>query len=239
MSDLIARVNEENPNPRLACVLALDTSASMNAAEGGQSRIDALNDGFELFCQEVAADEIACKRVEVAVITFGASAHVAMDFTEARDLQPQRFGASGSTPMGAALNLAADELTRQKQAYKSADLNYFRPWLFVITDGQPTDGHVFDSAAQRICEMEAANGVNVFAIGVGGEADLVQMAKFSKVRSPIPLKGLSFKEFFLWLSASMATASRSKEPSRDAAGDPMSSEQVALPPVTGWGEVGA
>jgi len=238
VSELVARVNEENPNPRLACVLALDTSSSMSEVEGGQSRIEALNDGFELFCREVAGDEIACKRVEVAVITFGMSARVATDFTEARDLHPQRFSANGSTPMGAALNLAADEFTRQKAAYKAADLNYFRPWLFVITDGQPTDGQVFESAAQRICEMEAANGVNVFAIGVGDSADLNQLAKFSKMRAPMRLKGLSFQEFFLWLSASMATASRSKEPSRDAEGNATSSEQVALPPP-GWGEVSA
>jgi uncharacterized protein YegL len=236
MSDLVARVNDANPNPRLACVLALDTSSSMSACEGGQSPIDELNDGFELFCNEISTDEVACKRVEIAVITFGSTAQVALDFREARDLQPQRFTANGLTVMGAALDLAADELTRQKQAYRSADLNYFRPWFFVITDGQPTDGPAFELAAQRICEIEAANGVNVFAIGVGGGADFAQLAKLSKVRAPLRLKGLSFKEFFLWLSASMATASRSKEPSRDASGNTTSSEQVSLPAV-GWGEV--
>jgi len=238
MSDLVARVNEENPNPRLACVLALDTSSSMNAQEGDQSRIEALNDGFQLFCQEVAKDDVACKRVEVAVITFDTSARVAIDFTEARDLHPRRFTADGSTSMGAALNLAADLLTRQKAAYKAADLNYFRPWLFVITDGYPTDGEVFESAAQRICEMEAANGVNVFAIGVGDSAEMNQLAKLSKTRVPLRLKGLSFKEFFLWLSRSMESASRSKEPSRDAEGNPTSHEQNALPPP-GWGEASA
>ena len=41
--------------------------------------------------------------------------------------------------MGAAIEIAIDEIARQKQAYKDAGLLYYRPWLFAISDGAPTD----------------------------------------------------------------------------------------------------
>jgi uncharacterized protein YegL len=206
--------------------------------ESQRPPIEELNDGFELFCQELSKDDIARKRVEVEVITFGDVAQVAMDFQEARDLAPRRFQAVGGTPMGAALNLAADELDRQKAAYKSSDLNYFCPWLFVLTDGQPTDGDVFTSAAKRVADLEAENHLNVFPIGIGDRADMQSLALISRRRSPVKLRGLSFKEFFIWLSNSLGTASRSKEPDRGEDGEPVrSGEQVALPPPADWMQV--
>jgi len=128
--------------------LLLDTSSSMSGRP-----IDMLNRGFELFCDEIKKDDLARKRAEIAVITFGGVARVEIPFTEGRDLQPRRLNASGSTPMGAALDLALDQLAAQKQAYKQAGLEYYRPWLFVLTDGAPTDGQVFTAAAARVRKL--------------------------------------------------------------------------------------
>lgn len=159
------RVNEANPDPRIACTLLLDTSSSMTGVP-----IDLLNRGFELFCDEIKKDELAKKRAEIAVITFGTTARIEIPFTEGRDIQPRRLTASGSTPLGAALNLALDQLQEQKEAYKQAGLEYYRPWLFVLTDGQPTDGPVFTVAASRVRDAEQIRGLSVFAIGVGESA---------------------------------------------------------------------
>jgi len=52
----------ENPEPRCPCVLLLDTSASM----GGRP-INELNGGLVTFKDELMADSMAVKRVEVAV----------------------------------------------------------------------------------------------------------------------------------------------------------------------------
>jgi len=92
----------------------------------------------------------------MAVITFDTEARVIIPFTEGRDLQPRRFVPGGTTTMGAALNLAMDDVEAQKQAYRNADLEYYRPWLFVLTDGEPTDDSVFTSAAQRAARAERA-----------------------------------------------------------------------------------
>jgi uncharacterized protein YegL len=226
------RTNEDNPNPRVACVLLLDTSYSMSERHGADGRvpIDELNDGFALFCKEVGEDEYASKRTEVAVVTFGGVARVAIDFTEGRDLQPQRFAADGGTPMGAAIDIAIDEIARQKQAYKDAGLLYYRPWLFAISDGAPTDPDAFARATQRLRDLEAAKGINVFAVGVGPHADFMQLAKLSARRDPLALKGLSFKELFQWLSSSMGAVSQSQPPTGDG-----KSEKLPLPEPTWTG----
>lgn len=230
MADLGFRTNEDNPNPRLACALLLDTSWSMNGDGGGDGAatpIGELNAGYAVFCEEIKQDDRARKSVEVAVITFGGVARVAVDFTEARELTPTAFTAEGATPMGAALDVAVDELTRQKQAYRDAGLLYHRPWLFVISDGAPTDGEAFERAAERVRELEAKKGVAAFAVGVGAGADYGELGKLSTERKPLPLKGLAFTELFQWLSSSMTRASRDKKPSASG-GTAGEDEQMAM-----------
>src|SRR5579863_2660320 len=117
VSEFTPRVNDANPDPRIACALLLDTSSSM----AGEP-LDQLNRGFELFCEEIKNDDLARKRAEITVITFGGTARVEIPFTEGRDLVPRKLPASGGTPLGAALNLALDLLSGQKQAYREAGL---------------------------------------------------------------------------------------------------------------------
>ena len=229
--DFNPRVNEGNPDPRIACALLLDTSSSMSG-----DPITQLNRGFELFCDEIKQDELAKKRAEVTVITFDSTARVEIPFTEGRDLQPRHLTASGSTAMGAALNLALDELTAQKKAYRDAGLEYYRPWLFVLTDGEPTDGQVFTSAAARVREAEAAKGVSVFPIAIGSAANMGRLKELSGRRDPVKMDRLSFMEFFKWLSASLSAASASNAYAASDAGvaQAESTQQIPLPPATGW-----
>lgn len=56
----------DNPEPRCPCLLLLDVSGSM----GGQP-IAELDAGLTTFKDELAADTLAMKRVEVGIVTFG------------------------------------------------------------------------------------------------------------------------------------------------------------------------
>src|SRR5215831_3374914 len=55
-----------NPEPRCPCVLLVDTSGSMRGEP-----INELNAGLMTFKDELVADALAAKRVEVAVVSFG------------------------------------------------------------------------------------------------------------------------------------------------------------------------
>lgn len=189
-----------NPEPRCPCVLLLDTSGSMSGA-----KISELNSGLQTFVEELHSDAMAAKRVEVAIVTFG-PVETIQHFVTADTLQAPTLTASGDTPMGSAIRCAVDLVAERKSAYKANGIGYYRPWLFLITDGAPTDDVTASAAAIR--EGEGSKSLMFYAVGVAG-ADMNRLAEIS-VRQPLKLRGLSFRELFVWLSNSLGTVSRSQ-----------------------------
>ncbi|HEY0072739.1 MAG TPA: VWA domain-containing protein [Abditibacteriaceae bacterium] len=212
----------DNAEPRCPCVLLLDTSSSMSG-----DRINELNKGLQMFKDSLIQDPTASKRVEVAIVTFSSSVSVVQNFVTANQFQPPTLSASGSTHMGSGIQEALTLAAAEKAKYKEAGIAYYRPWVFMITDGKPEgeSESVVQQAAQRVKEedSEARKAVAFFAVGVAG-ADMERLKEIC-VRSPVKLDGLNFGQMFLWLSASMQRVSQSNP-----------GEQVGLPAL-GWGTV--
>jgi uncharacterized protein YegL len=190
----------DNPENRCAVVLVLDTSGSM----AGQ-KIQQLNAGLQTFRDELFSDSLASKRVEVAIVTFG-PVNVECDFTGIQSFIAPHLSTTGDTPMGAAVEKACQMVRERKDIYNANGIKYYRPWIFLITDGLPTDSIV--TASQLVREGEASKSFMMFAVGVEG-ADFNAL-KTLCVREPLKLKGLQFKELFQWLSASLSSVSKSK-----------------------------
>ena len=206
----------DNPEPRCPCLLLLDTSYSMT----GQP-IQELNSGVSIFKEELVSDSLAIKRVEVAAITFG-PVKVEADFHTAPNFYPPIFQASGDTPMGEAIKKGLDMVQARKNECKSHGISFYRPWIFLITDGAPTD--YWQDAANMIREGEEHKSFAFFAVGVQ-DANM-DILKAISVREPLKLKGLMFKELFLWLSNSMKSVSRSSP-----------EDKLLLPAPSGWAEL--
>lgn len=208
----------ENSEPRCPCILLLDVSGSMGGAP-----IKALNEGLGIFRDDLNKDGLTKKRVEVAIVTFESKVEVLQDFVTADRFEPPTLKVGGETYMGEGINKALDILQARKASYKANAIDYYRPWVFMITDGEPSDNEVVARAAQRIRDEEARKKVAFFAVGVEG----VNMTRLSQivVRPPRKLTGLNFEEMFLWLSGSMSGVSNSQL-----------DEQVPLEPP-GWGSV--
>ncbi|HXG10622.1 MAG TPA: VWA domain-containing protein [Gemmataceae bacterium] len=209
----------DNPEPRCPCVLLLDNSKSMRG-----ERIQALNDGLIAYRDELLKDPLASQRVETAIVTFGGkAAQVIQDFVTVDAFPPPLLQADGLTLMGEGINLALDLLEMRKAQYKAHGVAYYRPWLFLITDGEPQGEppEVVQRAAERVRTEEAAKRVVFFAVGVQG-ANMKKLAQFT-TRRLLKLKGLRFVDMFVWLSRSTQQVAHSNP-----------GDQVALPPVN-WG----
>lgn len=210
----------ENPEPRCPCILLLDTSGSMQGAP-----IEALNEGLRVFRESLIENSLASKRVEVAVVAFDSDVRVVQDFVTADQFEPPTLSAQGLTHIGSGIQQALDMIQSRKALYRVNGVAYYRPWIFLITDGEPQGEpeQIVQQVEQRLKDDEANKRVAFFPVGVEN-ANMTRLAEIS-VRAPLKLKGLNFNDMFIWLSASMTAVSHSRI-----------DEQVALPPV-GWGVV--
>lgn len=205
-----------NPEPRCPCVLLLDVSGSMAGRP-----MALLNEALRTFQDELAEDDLAQKRVEVATVTFG-PVETLHDFVGAASWTAPTLSPQGVTPMGAAIERAIELVNDRKAEYRANGVKYYRPWIFLITDGAPTDA--WQNAATQVRLGEDSKNFAFFAVGVDG-ADMNLLDQITP-RGALALDGLKFKELFMWLSASLRAVSQS-----------VPGAEVALQAPTGWASV--
>lgn len=211
----------ENPTARVPICLVLDVSSSMSGSE-----IAELNEGVHMFFDAIRSDDVAQYAAEIAVVTFGASVEKVVDFMAIERQSVPTLEANGATPMGEGVCLGLDLLEARKQDYQRAGVDYFQPWIVVMTDGEPTDD--IGNAASRIQALVTNKKLAVFAIGIGANANLTKLAALSPNRPPLRLRGLNFKEFFTWLSRSVSRVSQST---------PGEAVALDLKGIEAWGQV--
>lgn len=207
-----------NQEQRLPCILILDTSASMSGKP-----IEELQSGLEYFAKDVQSDDDAKQKVQIMVIKCGGSAEVISDWTDAENFEAPDLYADGMTPMGTALDLAAEEIENQKQVYRNNGISYLMPWIFIISDGAPNDNN-WERSASNFKQLEKDGKFTVFTIAVE-DADQHILSKFS-IREPQKLQGIEFNKLFEWISASVRIGSQKVS----------DSDKTKLPPID-WATV--
>lgn len=221
-----------NRHRRTPCVLLLDTSSSMDG-----EKMRRLNDGFQAFRQDILRNPMAAQSVELCVISFG-PVKVQSDFALLQEMRVPRLRAEGCTPLKSALELAMVKVTQRKQAYREAGIGYYRPWIFLLTDGEPTDeeGYASDCHEQLLQPLQLAAAekkFTLFTVGVdvspGGRQVLDQLSRPFKGRC-LDLAQLKFEEMFLWLSGSLSRISQSSPGERVQLVDPVAGDEL----YDGW-----
>ena len=240
----------DNPEPRCPVVLVLDTSGSMKgepilqlnsalrdfsaalkkdslASLRVELAIITFGKGVRAIDVRSGLPEESDDVDEAALLVRPQTVEIGFDaaraFATVDEFRSPVLDAQGDTPMGEAMRRALDLIKDRKELYKQNSLDYFRPWIFLITDGRPTD-RGWELAAEQVRQEEERKGVVFYAVGVD-RADFRVLERFSSARSPLRLKGLAFGDLFQWLSKSLSVIAHSRP-----------GEQAPLPPV-GWGEI--
>lgn len=199
----------ENYEMRCPVVMLTDKSSSMAG-----NAINELNKGLKIFQTQIQNNEVASKRLEVAIITFGSEVEVIRDFSLFEGTAIETIEASGATDMAAGLRVAMDRIKARNKWYRDSGLQSFKPYIIFITDGYPTSP--VQELSKVISEVQDAVNSKMFffwAFGVDGADMNFLKTLTSEEFPPLKLKGQNFVEFFRWVvdSFSLITASRPGE----------------------------
>jgi len=195
----------ENPTTRLPVCLCLDSSYSMSGPP-----INELNKGVQYFFDAIKTDEIARYSVELAVVSFNSKVETISDFSSVDRQIITLLEANGTTSMGGGVELALNLLEQRKSEFSKKGVDYYQPWLVLMSDGGPTDD--ISTAVRQVQELSSKKKLTVFSVAIGDKANINVLKQFSSMKNNLVLKVKSaehFKEFFEWLSQSVSVASQS------------------------------
>lgn len=222
----------DNPDARVPVCLCLDTSGSMmtttggrptgettvidgkryNVVTGGKTRLETLQKGIELFYDAIYEDENARYAAEISIVTFDDTARVENDFSrveynDVREKVPQ-LKTHNLTSLGAGVNLALDCLEKRKEEYKDKGVDYYQPWLVIMTDGEDNGSKAeLDRARMRIQKLVSEKRLSVFPFIIGTSEGKATLASLSPTQSPMQIEITQMKGLFTWLGKSMAAVS--------------------------------
>ena len=213
-----------NYEQKCLCVLVLDTSGSMNA----DNAIGQLNQGLQTFKSQIMNDETARDRLEIAIVSFNSEIKVELQPSLISEIEMPTLKASGQTQLVRAIEEAQQVIKDRKDYYKSKGLTYYRPWIVVMTDGDPYPANQdIDGIAQKMQEDSDAKKYGFFMIGVGNEVHDDVLSKLTTSQFPaMRMDAVNFAEFFQWLSASATVVVNS---------DDLTDSNVSIPQPT-WAQ---
>lgn len=189
----------ENFEQKCLCVLVLDVSGSMRGEP-----IAELNRGLQDFYNEIKEDETTSQRLEVCIMTFNDTVKTIQEPALVDNFTMPTLSARGSTAMVDAVNEAIEKVEARKRWYKETGQPYYRPWIILMTDGEPDTGQDVYGLGPRIKSDTEAKKYVFLPIGIQ-DANMETLEMLQGEMKPMKLNGLKFMQFFQWLSASMGT----------------------------------
>lgn len=189
----------ENYEQKCLCVLLLDVSGSMRGEP-----INELNKALQEFYNEIKEDETTSQRLEVCLMTFNNQVQTLQEPALVENFTMPTLTTSGSTAMVDAVKEAIEKVEARKKWYRETGQKYYRPWIILMTDGEPDEGQdVYGLGPKIKADMEAKHYV-FLPIGIQ-DANMETLAVLQGGSPAKKLAGLKFKEFFQWLSNSIGT----------------------------------
>ncbi|MBC6437351.1 MAG: VWA domain-containing protein [Rhodobacteraceae bacterium] len=190
---------------RLLVYVLLDTSGSMQGEP-----IEAVNAGMETLVGALRQDPYALETVHLTVITFDADARTVVPLARLEDVVLPRITTprSGPTHLGLALEMLGRQATQDIVKGTDSVKGDWAPFLFVMTDGKPSDIERYNAQCAEIKKLGFAQIIGCAAGPKAREEDLRQICD-SVVRLDT-MDTAAFGKLFQWVSAVIAHGSKSQ-----------------------------
>jgi uncharacterized protein YegL len=187
---------------RLPVYLLVDCSESMAGPA-----IDEVNRGIQTLVTTLRGNPLALETAYLSVITFSRYAKQVVPLTELTAFTPPKLSVRPGTAFGAALQLLLQCLQREIVKTTPTTRGDYKPLVFLLTDGQPTDDWAGAAAAVR--KANNPKIANIYAIGCGPDVDFDALREITDIVLSIndSMSADAWKKMFVWLSASVSTAS--------------------------------
>lgn len=187
---------------RLPVYLLLDCSGSMIG-----DPIEAVRQGIKALLSELRGDPQALETAYLSVITFDSQARQIMPLTELMQFKEPELNAGGATALGGALQVLIDCVNQEVRKSTETQKGDWRPLVFILTDGSPTDLETFRQASQEIKHLKVAN---IIACAAGSNANTTYLKEITEnVLMMNTLSAGDMAQFFAWVSGSIKMSSKS------------------------------
>lgn len=189
---------------RLPVYLLIDTSGSMSGEP-----ITAVNNGLSVLRASLLQDPQAIDSVWISIISFDRSAKLITELTPLADLNMPELESpdSGPTNMGEALQLMRLSYARNIKKGDSTNKGDWAPFLFIMTDGSPSDIQLFSEEIEEIKKLGLANIIGCLA---GDSAKRGHLEKFcTEILSLSNMDAQGFSALFRWVSSAITSQNNS------------------------------
>ena len=211
---------QTNTTIRIPICLVVDTSGSMAYKDNiGVSRIDRLAKGILKFYKDVRSDLFLSSAADIALIGYNSEAYEISGFSQQFSEDDElAFKVGGAGNLGLGVNAALDRLEKRKELYRENYVDYYQPWIIILSDGKPTGkGAASDlkAAQARTIELETNRRLVVIPVMISGDMSdqkhemyarqgYNHLRGFSRRNNPQQIYDIQFMDFFEWLSKSVA-----------------------------------
>lgn len=187
---------------RLPIFFVLDVSESMVG-----ENLKKLEEGLNSIIRTLRQDPHALETVYVGVIAFAGKARTIVPLIEVASFYPPKLPIGGGTSLGGALFHLMAELDKSVVKTTREQKGDWKPIIYLITDGKPTDSV---SNAISKWKSEYASKATLVAIALGRFADIGVLRKLTENAMVLEnTRDEDFKKFISWVTASVMTQSKS------------------------------